>query len=209
MRDVKPTIAKNLAYFRREAGLTQAQLAEKLNYSDKAVSRWENGDTLPDINVLYHLCEFYGIDMDTLAREDADTVAAETAAAKRDIHSSFVYRLCLYGLSVAAVWLVATTVFLYADMSEDGGHYWMAFIWAMPASCLALRLIEKLFARREMVNHTFRFCANTVFVWTAITAVFLQVLVRPGGHILWPLFLVGIPVECILILWFRLKRLQK
>ena len=63
MKDIKPTIAKNLSFFRKQSGLTQAELAEKLNYSDKAVSRWEHGDTLPDINVLYQLCDFYGIDM--------------------------------------------------------------------------------------------------------------------------------------------------
>ena len=62
MTDIKPIIAKNLAHFRKQSGLTQAELAEKLNYSDKAVSRWEHGDTLPDINVLNQLCEFYGLD---------------------------------------------------------------------------------------------------------------------------------------------------
>ena len=71
MKDIKPIIAANLSKFRKKKGLTQAELAEKLNYSDKAVSRWERGDTMPDISVLYELCEFYGITLDILASEDA------------------------------------------------------------------------------------------------------------------------------------------
>lgn len=199
MKDVKPIIAKNLAYFRREAGLTQAELAEKLNYSDKAVSRWEHGDTLPDINVLYHLCEFYGIDMTILAREDADIYTAGAIAEQAGRRNSTVYRLCLYGLSVAVVWLMAAIFFLYSGMIW-GNHYWMVFIWAVPASCLFLRLFS-----RGAAGLTFRFVVNSVLVWTLITAVFLHFVLQ--GYILWPLFLVGIPVECILVLWYRLKRL--
>ena len=56
MKDLHPIIAENLALLRKSSGLTQAQLAERLGYSDKAVSRWEKGDALPDINVLYELC---------------------------------------------------------------------------------------------------------------------------------------------------------
>ena len=66
MEDIKLIIAQNIVSLRKKHDLTQAELAEKLNYSDKAVSRWEHGDTLPDINVLYQLCDFYGIDMNTL-----------------------------------------------------------------------------------------------------------------------------------------------
>ena len=199
MRDVKPIIAKNLAYFRREAGLTQAELAEKLNYSDKAVSRWEHGDTLPDINVLYHLCEFYGIDMSILAREDADTVTAAAAAEKENRRSGIVYRLCLFGLSVAAVWLVATILFLYSGAIGQSS-YWMAFIWALPASCVTLRLFS-----RGAAYATLRFVVNSILVWTLITAVFLHFILQ--GYVLWPLYLVGIPLQAILILWYRLKRL--
>ena len=92
MKDIKPTIAKNLSFFRKQSGLTQAELAEKLNYSDKAVSRWEHGDTLPDINVLYQLCDFYGIDMNTLISDDADIPIEQP----KDFKSSLRYRICIF-----------------------------------------------------------------------------------------------------------------
>ena len=68
--DVKNIVARNLTMLRKNKGMTQAELAEQFNYSDKAVSRWEHGDTLPDINVLHQLCEFYGITMNDLVSEE-------------------------------------------------------------------------------------------------------------------------------------------
>ena len=70
MKDVRQTISQNLARLRREKGVTQAELAEQFNYSDKAISRWEHGDTLPDVNVLCELCEFYGVTLNDLVAED-------------------------------------------------------------------------------------------------------------------------------------------
>ena len=194
VKDIKPIIAKNLGYFRREAGLTQAELAEKLNYSDKAVSRWENGDTLPDINVLYFLCEFYGIDMTVLTSADAEATRPlpSPKEKKRAARGSLAYRLCLYGLMAAAVWLVATIVFLYTKQ-------WMAFIWGLPVTALALRYVW-----RGKTHAIFRFVVNSAFIWTLIVAVFLQYLLR--GYNLWPLFLVGLPLQCMLILWHRIKQ---
>ena len=57
MKDLHPTISENLVFLRKSNKLTQSQLAERIGYSDKAVSRWETGDALADINVLYELCD--------------------------------------------------------------------------------------------------------------------------------------------------------
>ena len=84
MKDVKPIIAENLAALRKSRGLTQAELAERLDYSDKAVSRWEHGDTLPDMNVLCDLCEFYGITLDYLVHKGDDTCLLYTSPSPRD-----------------------------------------------------------------------------------------------------------------------------
>ena len=61
MNDIKQTIADNLVGYRKKAGLTQQQLAEKLNYSDKAVSKWERAEAIPDVVVLKTIADIYGI----------------------------------------------------------------------------------------------------------------------------------------------------
>lgn len=59
-------IARYIRDLRKSAGLTQKQLAEKLNISFQAVSKWENGDTLPDTGILLELCEVLNTTTDLL-----------------------------------------------------------------------------------------------------------------------------------------------
>ena len=61
MQNVKEIIAKNLVSLRKARKLTQQDLAEKLNYSDKAVSKWENGRSMMDISMLKPLSECLGV----------------------------------------------------------------------------------------------------------------------------------------------------
>lgn len=195
MKDIKPTIAKNLSFFRKQSGLTQAELAEKLNYSDKAVSRWEHGDTLPDINVLYQLCDFYGIDMNTLISEDADVPPPEP----KELKSSMRFRICIYGLAVSFVWILAMIVFTYSGIINDGRYYWLAFIWALPATCVALIL-----SSHGLKVRVFRLVINSIFIWTLLTAVFLNFVV--AGYSLWSVYLMGIPLQIICVMGFLIKK---
>ena len=63
---VKARIGANIAFYRKQAGLTQLTLAEKLNYSDKAVSKWERGDSVPDVLTLMHLAALFQVTVDDL-----------------------------------------------------------------------------------------------------------------------------------------------
>ena len=58
----------NLKIFRKDSGLTQEQVAEKLNVSRQAVAKWENGETLPDIESCIALADLYGTTVDILVR---------------------------------------------------------------------------------------------------------------------------------------------
>ncbi len=197
MRDVKPNIAKNLTYFRKKSGMTQAELAEKLNYSDKAISRWEHGDTVPDINVLCAICDFYGIDMNTLVSDDAEL--AETEAPKAEERNSLLYTVCVYVLTVAVVWLLATVIFIYSGIAT-GTYQWMSFIWALPISCIAILFLS----RRIYVGKLVKFITGSLLAWTAILSVFLSFILT--GLNIWPLFLVGIPIQVIIIMRYSIKK---
>ena len=196
MKDIKPIIAKNLAYFRKENGLTQAQLAEKLNYSDKAISRWELGDTLPDINVLYQLCEFYGIDMNTLTGEDVEGAEIERRAQQG---KPVVYRVCIALLTMSAVWLAAILAFIYSGML--GGDYsWMAFIAALPISSVVI-----WFTGLKVPMHFVVKTVNTSFFnWSLILLFYLWFLTV--GYNFWALFLIGIPIQAMIILYIWVRK---
>ena len=66
LEDIKRVIADNIALLRKGSGMTQIELAEKLNYSDKAISKWERGESVPDISVLKQIADMYGVTVDYL-----------------------------------------------------------------------------------------------------------------------------------------------
>ena len=66
MEDFKLTFASNLIRLRTAAGLTQAELGEKLSYSDKSVSKWERAESLPDAFVLQKMAGIFGVSIDYL-----------------------------------------------------------------------------------------------------------------------------------------------
>ena len=61
-------IGSFLKELRKQKGLTQAEVADYLYVSPKTISRWENGDGIPDINILTDIADFYGITVDELLR---------------------------------------------------------------------------------------------------------------------------------------------
>ena len=69
INEINQNLAKNLAYYRKASGWTQAELAEKINYSDKSVSKWESGNGVPDLYILLRLAELYGVTLNDLVGE--------------------------------------------------------------------------------------------------------------------------------------------
>jgi transcriptional regulator with XRE-family HTH domain len=61
MKDIKSVTADNICSLRSAQGMTQAELAGILNYSDKAISKWERGESLPDVSVLKQIAEVFGV----------------------------------------------------------------------------------------------------------------------------------------------------
>lgn len=121
---MRKTIAKNIASYRKSHKITQTGLAEKLNYSDKAVSKWERGESLPDVTVLARIAELYGITVSDLIGETKAPTKAKP-----------YYHLLIYCLAVAVVFVLATILcvaFSIADVPDFVPG--MFFIYAMPAA---------------------------------------------------------------------------
>jgi transcriptional regulator with XRE-family HTH domain len=66
IENLKSIITSNLIKYRKQAGLTQAQLASKLGYSDKTVSKWEREEGVPDIYILKEIADLYGVTVNDL-----------------------------------------------------------------------------------------------------------------------------------------------
>ena len=70
MEEIKSIIARNIARLRAAAGWTQLDLAQKLHYSDKAVSKWERAESVPEIGTLISIAELFEVPLDSLVRAE-------------------------------------------------------------------------------------------------------------------------------------------
>ena len=185
MKDVKSIVSKNLGALRKQRGLTQAELAEKLNYSDKAISRWEKGDTLPDLNVLYDICQFYGITMNDLVGEECEAEKIDESAKYAKL-----YRIWMCALSGAVIMLFAVILFLYRP------DFWIVFMWALPLTSAVVCI-----SGRSLLNWIVKFILVSFTMWTTILAVYLHMLffIVPQENF-WQIFILGVPLQAIAFL---------
>ncbi len=191
MENVRQVIGENLAYLRKNAKLTQLEVADQFGYTDKSISKWEKGDALPDIETLQSICEFYGVDLDYLVTPLSEK---DTYKPKRNINNMpFGRKIWIATLLVAFLWLIATVIYVYTYMYTESG-YWMAFVWAIPLSLLALAILCPIYWRE---NNTLLFSFITAFIWTTLIAICVQTQIV--GYNIWVTLLLGIPVQLILV----------
>ncbi len=195
--ELEQIVSTNLTALRKKREWTQAELAEKINYSDKSVSKWERGEALPDLKVLTKLAELFGVTVDYFVTENAEDTPEEfTSPAVRRR-----YQYWIVSLAVTLVWLIATTVFVYIAVNNDMNLWaWTSFVWALPASFVVLIIFDY----RYFHGRCFVYFASA-FVWTLIASIFLQWL----SHAMWVLFLLGVPAQAILVLIDQVRRTRK
>lgn len=208
VEEINKKIAKNLAHYRKAAGYTQAELAEKINYSDKSVSKWEQGNGVPDVYVLLELSALYGVSVDDLLNGDAEEQAEEIKNAQTQKHKKTVgLHVLIMLLSVGIVWLVATCLFVGFQIWKPNGYAWLTFIFAIPVTAILTIVYSGVWKYRFL-----NFLSVSVLIWTSITSVFLGLtflfnsLSIDSGW-LWCLFLLGIPLQILEVLWVFFRTL--
>lgn len=208
LENLKDRIGGNIALQRKRAGLTQAGLAEKLNYSDKAVSKWERGESIPDVLTLMQLAELFDITVNDLLAdpnqlpgnpsklEKAMTQVSEKAL-KRKANKNVIL-----GLSTTLVWFVALLIFVVIS-SFDLPNSWIAFFYAVPINAIVL-----LSLRSAWRDYRWNRVLISVIVWGFLVSIYATFLVFLRFN-MWKMFLLGIPGEIAIALWFRLFRPEK
>ena len=191
-QNLEQIVAANLAELRRAQGLTQAELAEKINYSDKSVSKWERGDGLPDLKVLTQLSALYGVPLDTFVTENAAHEIEQVQKPK----SRLSLRILTELLAVSIIFLVITVIYVLAAVYAKV-NLWTLFTWAVPLSFALLTLFN--------LRWSYRVCAivfGSLLNWCFLTALYLQLL----QYNIWMLFIIGIPAQAAIILFSQYRR---
>lgn len=205
---LKDRIGANIALQRKRAGLTQAGLAEKLNYSDKAVSKWERGESMPDVLTLMQLAEQFEISVGDLL-EDPDQLPgnpgklekAMTQVSEKALKRKANKNVIL-GLSSTLVWFIALLVFVVIS-SFDLPYSWLAFLYAVPVNAIVL-----LSLRSAWRDFRWNRVLISMISWGFLVSIYATLLVFLRFNI-WRMFLLGIPGEIAITLWFRLFRPEK
>lgn len=205
---LKNQIGANIAAYRKRFGMTQAGLAEKLNYSDKAVSKWERGESIPDVLTLAALAELFGVSVDTLL-SDPNELPQEAAgldetmrrvaekALKRKADKNIILML-----SSLLVWGVALLVYVVLSSVDLPGS-WVAFFYAIPVNAIVLLSLRSAW-RDFRWNRTL----ISVIVWGSLLGFYITFVAFLKVH-LWKVFLLGIPGQAAIWLWFRLLHTLK
>ena len=205
---LKKQIGDNIASYRKRLGLTQAGLAEKLNYSDKAVSKWERAESVPDVLTLAALAEVLGVTVNDLLA-DPNELPEETGAVQQAMGRVVEKTLkrkadkrIIVSLSSILVWFVALFVYVVVS-SLDILNSWLAFFYAVPANAIVLLSLRSAW-------HDFRWnqILISAIMWGSVASVYATLLVL-GGWNVWRIFLLGIPGQIAILLWFRLFRSVK
>ena len=192
--EINQKVAKNLIAYRKAAGLTQAEVAEKIHYSDKSVSKWESGNGIPDVYTLVQLAELYGVTVNAFLEDEVEIRRKE---------KSFGLQILIMLLSSGIVWLAAIFSFAILQIVRPHGTWWLIYLYAVLANAIVMLVYAAIWKHR-IIN----FLSVTTIIWMALVCCYLTIRLLVGNAPgLWCLFLVGVPLQVLEILWAFFRRL--
>lgn len=184
---LRENFARNLTHYRKLLGLTQTQLAEKLNYSDKSISKWERGDGLPDLAVTVQIAEIFGLTVN-------DMLAEKPRKRLLTTRNKIIITL----LSMGIAWLAATILFFLCEIIfPDINIWWLFYIYAIPISAIVGIVFSCIWWKKIHL-----LAAISTLIWSAALCVMLTVPVPK----IYLIFIVAAVLQLLTILWFLIKK---
>ncbi|MDO4572641.1 MAG: helix-turn-helix transcriptional regulator [Clostridia bacterium] len=183
--ELRAIVANNIVRCRKLGGQTQAELAEKLNYSDKSVSKWERAEGMPDVYVLAQIAALYGVSVNDLLTEGAPA---------RRLPGRVLIALLAMGL----VFLVAAVIFFALRMilpALEGA--WLAFMLALPVSSIVMVVFATLWW-----SYRYQCLAASALIWTLA----LSVHMMTGRAEIQSIYLVAAVLQVLCVLWYLLLK---
>ncbi len=187
---LKIQIGSNIAAARKSCGMTQAELADRIGYSDKAVSKWERSESIPDVLTLVEMARVFGVTVDALVG-DKEPVIQPAQPRRRRVKTGVLF------LSSLLVWLVAMLVDVVLS-SIAVPNSWLAFIYAIPANAIVLLSLRSAFGRTN-----WNFILISIIMWGCLVSLYVSLLLFLGVNV-WKLVFLGIIGQVAIVMWFRM-----
>lgn len=194
MNETRLVIGNHIQKLRKDNNMTQQQLSEALGLSPKAISKWERGESSPEIETLIKIADLFYVKVDYLVRENFDENKGEYLLPKIKARNKLLY--CL--LTISVVFTIFTIVFVYMFQLAHEIHY-QFFIWAF--DCFLLIVLAFYYNK----GRSFKFIIYSLLVWVTILCFYLEFL----QYNLYLLYLIGIPSQIALIIWSKIFKFSK
>ena len=190
-QEVKSLVAQNMATYRKKRGLTQSDLAEMLNYSDKSVSKWERGEGIPDFYVLTRMAEIFGVRVDDFLLKDsskAKSVKEEIAPLSRRS------KLVITALAVGLVWLFATVLYFVFSIVGIQDHYLdLIYYCAIPVSAIVTTVFTMLWFPKPYSG-----VSVAVLIWSVAFGAFFYIPLDVMKYV----FAIAAALQVLEVLWY-------
>ena len=187
--EIKKNFSSNLVRLRKTNNLTQLALAEKLNYSDKAISKWEVGSVIPDVETMTHIADFFGITVN-------DLIYPENKKRFKRIFRENHINITM--LSIGIAWFLSTIVFFILQKTTTLDRLWLIFIITIPISFILLIVFSSIW-----FNKLITMLSVSGLAWSSLLTMFLFF----NHTSYWFLFIIGIVGQLLIIFWAKLKKI--
>lgn len=191
LKEFKEVVAQNIYYLRTKNHLTQYELGEKLNYSDKAISKWERAEGMPDAYIISKMSELFGVTVDyMLTPHSEQDKKVETRPIKK-------IKRIVSNIVSAGILFIALFIFsIVAMVSDYKEFFWQIFIYAIPVVVVYRIIFNSVWFRAKNV-----FLLTSILLWSLIASIYVAI----ANWSLWIIFIIGLPLQVIVFLAFRIK----
>ena len=194
MEDLKVITASNIINLRTAKGMTQAELGELLNYSDKSISKWERAEAVPDAYVLKKMSEIFGVSVDyLLSSHDSWERPESFKKEERNFHSNVITVLVIFG-----IWTLAFLIYIIGWLLE--ANWWLLFVYAVPVSLITFLVLNSVWEQGKNNRH---------IIYALVASVFITVYLTFRSYNPWQILLLLVPAEFLVFLSFRIKKSHK
>ena len=185
-QQLRVNFANRLNDLRRAAGMTQLELAQKLNYSDKSVSKWERADGIPDLYVVMQIADIFEVTVDDLLSD-------------KPFRRHFISRnkLLVTFLAMSVPWLVATFCNWILGIFFPEVAFWRLYVYATPVTAIIALVFSCIWWKR-----IWQFISVSAIIWSIPTCIFLSFNIPKNAFV----YIVAAVVQLMAILGFLIKR---
>ena len=189
----KSIVAQNIYYLRTQNSMTQFELGEKLNYSDKAISKWERGDGIPDAYVLKKMSELFGVTVDYILSEHTEQ-ERKLEPKPTKMSNAMLANVIMFGIGTIAL-LVFVLLAIITKI-----YHWQIFIYAVPA-ILIVGIVFSVILKSKLLG----IISVSGLCWSILLVIYFALWSFRNDYATWMILLLGLPIQLIVIFSYKMK----